>query len=171
MALLEGDLAKSIFKGFKGKLLSGTIRQRATPDSGALDEYGDPVEVTATDTAMEGFVEDYDDQYRVQAGIPETDVLVNIFAQSCPAVRPSKDDVVKFTQGGTVTWYQLRRVRTDPALALWSCQAFVIEEPATEDVDPSAGILLLLEGDASGNLLLEGDAQSGTDRLILEGTY
>jgi hypothetical protein len=29
--------------------------------------------------------------------------------------------------------------------------------------------LLLLEGDESGNLLLEGDAQSGGDRLELEG--
>lgn len=33
----------------------------------------------------------------------------------------------------------------------------------------SFGTLLLLEGDQDGFLLLEGDVQSGTDRLSLEG--
>jgi len=129
MAILDGDIASAIFKGFKGKLLTGLIRQRTVPSSGALDQYGDPIDLEATDTAIEGFVENYDDAYRARAGIPETDLQVNIFAKSAPAITPGKDDIVKFTRGTVDTWYQLRRVKTDPALALWQCQAFEIEAP------------------------------------------
>lgn len=128
--LLDGDLATSIYEGFKGKLLTGLIRQRVTPESGALDSLGDPIELSSTDTVIEGFVENYDDAYRARAGIPETDIQVNFFSKSADGVTPGKDDLVKFTRGTTDTWYQLRRVKTDPAIALWSCQAFQIPEPA-----------------------------------------
>lgn len=128
MGLLDGDLAQAIYDGFKGRLLSGIIRQRTT--SGGLDSYGDPVGQSSSDSTIEGFVEEYDDSYIANAGIPKDSIKVNIFAKSADGVRPSRDDIVRFDRGATSTWYQLRRVKTDPAEALWVCpDAFEIEAP------------------------------------------
>lgn len=129
MGILDGSLADQIYKGFKGKLLKGVLRQNTSPDSTALDSYGDPIDLLPTDTPMEGFVENYDAAYAARAGIPGTDVKVNIFAKSCPGLTPGLDDICKFVQGGVATWYQLRGAKIDPAGALWTCQAFVIPEP------------------------------------------
>lgn len=122
MALLTGDIAKKIFAGFKGKLLKGELR-RETPST-ALDEYGDSVKEPSYFT-VEGFVDEYSEFYRASAGIPDTDLKINIFAQSAPTLTPNKDDKVQFLG----QWYQLRRVGTDPATALWVCQAFKIDPP------------------------------------------
>ncbi|GGB00540.1 hypothetical protein GCM10011491_30930 [Brucella endophytica] len=122
--LLTGQIAKAIYAGFKGKLLTGQLRQQS---AGGLDEYGDPTPGTVTLSPMQGFTDEYDDAYRARAGIPETDLIVNIFAQSLPAgIRPGKDDKAQFLG----QWYQIRAVKTDPATALWTCQAFRIEAPA-----------------------------------------
>lgn len=130
MGILDGTLADQIYKGFKGKLLTGSIRQRSALASTALDSYGDPIDLDAVETDCEGFTEDYDSLYRARAGLPEDSVKVCIFAKSCPGVRPTKDDVVRLRQAGSDTWYQLRRVQTDPATALWECpDAFVIPAP------------------------------------------
>lgn len=129
MALLTGDLAKKVFKAFKGKLLTGLIRQTVTPDSGALDDLGDPLDSAPVDTAIEGFTEDYSAYFRATAGIPDTDTKVNIFAESCPGLIPSKDDKVKLIGRFGAQWYQLRSAATDPATALWVCRAFPIPEP------------------------------------------
>lgn len=131
MGLLDGGLATSIYRGFKGRLLSGEIRQYVAPQSGGHDEFGDPAAtLVPVDTAIEGFTEDYDDAYAARAGIPGTDFKVNIFAQSAPAITPGKDDTGYFTRAGVKEWFQLREVRTDPAKALWTCQAFSIPEPS-----------------------------------------
>lgn len=129
MGILDGSLADSIFAGFKGQLLSGIIRQRTVPMSGSLDELGDPQDLAPTDTAIEGFTEDYSDTFRARAGIPAGDIKVNIFAKSAPAITPSKDDLVRFTQAGVARWYQLRAKSIDPAGAMWVCRAFPIVEP------------------------------------------
>lgn len=121
--LLEGQIAKAIFKGFKGKLLKGTLRRETLGTT--LDTFGDPTGATVTSYSIEGFVSGYSAFYRATAGIPETDVKVNIFAQSSPGLVPSKDDLVQF-QG---TWYQLRSANVDPATALYACQAFVTVAP------------------------------------------
>lgn len=123
MALLTGDLAKSIFAGFKGLLLSGELR-RETP-SAAVDEYGDPLAPTISYFAIEGFVSQFSEFFKSQSGIPDTDLKVNIFAQSAPTLAPNKDDKVIF-EG---QWYQIRKVATDPATALWTCQSFAIDPP------------------------------------------
>ena len=131
MGMLDGDLAQSIYDGFRGVLLAGIIRQRAVPDSGGLDAHGDPLDLTPTDTELEGYFENYDSMYLARSGLPADSVKVAIFAKSCPAIIPTKDDLVKLTRGGVDRWFQLRRVQTDPAQALWECpDAFEIEEPA-----------------------------------------
>lgn len=123
MALLTGDIAKAIFNGFKGLLLTGELR-RVTPSS-AVDEYGDPLAPTISYTAIEGFTSRYSAYYKAQAGIPDTDLKVSIFAQSAPALTPNKDDKVTFQN----RWYQIRAVDVDPATALWVCQSFEIDPP------------------------------------------
>lgn len=123
MALLDGDIAKAVFAAFKGKLLTGELR-RETPNA-VLDEYGDPTDPAISYFAIEGFTDEFSDFYRATVGIPDTDLKVAVFAQSSPTLTPNKDDKVRF---GT-RWYQLRRVKTDPATALWECQAFEIEAP------------------------------------------
>jgi len=121
-SLLEGQIAKAIYAGFKGKLLTGTLR-REIP-GGSNDEHGDPETITVSTYDLQGFADEYSDAFKAQAGIPVADLKVCIFAQSL-SVRPAKDDQVRFGS----TWYQLRKVATDPATALWTCQAFEIPEP------------------------------------------
>lgn len=121
--LLTGQIAKAIFKGFKGKLLSGELR-RDVPDA-SLDEFGDAVSSTLQYFDIEGFTDDFSDFYRASANIPETDLKVSIFAESSPGLVPAKDDKVIF-EG---TWYQLRTQDVDPAGALYECRAFEILPP------------------------------------------
>jgi hypothetical protein len=123
--LLDGVIAKAIFKGFKGKLSKGELR-RAIPSAG-LDEYGDPNAETPAYFSVEGFSDEYSEFYKAQAGIPETDLKVAIFGQSIkPSTIPAKDDKVTFKG----QWYQLKQVGVDPADALYECQAFRIPAPA-----------------------------------------
>ena len=124
--LLTGKIAKTIFKGFKGKLLKGTLRID-TPSS-SLDDNGDPVSATAARFGIEGFTDEFSAFYRAQAGIPETDLKVNIFSESVPGITPTKDSRVTF--GGV--WYRIRKVKVDPAGALFECQSFEIPTPADE---------------------------------------
>jgi membrane-bound ClpP family serine protease len=122
-SILQGPLANAIFAGFKDRLLVGTHRRETLGTT--LDEYGDPTGSTVTTTAVQGFVSGYNEFFRATAGIPDTDVKVNIFAKSAPDLVPTKDDLVLFNS----VWYQIRSVRVDPATALWTCQSFVTEAP------------------------------------------
>jgi hypothetical protein len=121
--ILEGQLAKAIFEGFKGLLLTGVLRRETFGTS--LNSYGDPTGSTVTTYDIEGFTSRYSDFYRASAGIPETDIKVNIFSESSAGLVPTKDDLVKFSG----VWYQLRSVAVDPAGALYVCQAFVTDAP------------------------------------------
>lgn len=125
MGLLDGDLQAQIWKGFKGKLLTGTLRRDGVPESGGLDSHGDPIDTTPTTWSIQGLVDNYTKYAKAQAGIPEADVKVLILAGQNPSLRPVKDDRVLL--GGR--WYQLRNASTDPAIAVWECQAFECEAP------------------------------------------
>lgn len=126
MGLLDGGLADTIFNAFKGRLLVGSLRKSTVPLSGGLNEYGDPVAPSVASYACEGFDENYSDYIRAQAGIPITDVKINIFAKSLSAgIEPETDDQVLMNS----KWYQIRNVMRDPATALWTCQSFQIKDP------------------------------------------
>lgn len=126
-SLLEGGIAKAIFAGFKGKLLKGTLRRSGVAASGGLDARGDPIVGEPETWGCEGFVDNYSAFTRAQAGIPETDLKVCIFASSLPAgVQPRREDKVLMR----AKWYQLRDVGADPAQALWECQAFEVAAPS-----------------------------------------
>ena len=125
MALLTGDLAKQMYDGFlkSGILLDGELRKE-TP-SAAVDEYGDPLAPTISYFAIKGFVSSYTDFIKAQSGIPDSDLKVQFFAKSADGIVPSTDDKAQFLG----QWYQLRKVKKDPATALWTCQSFAIEPP------------------------------------------
>lgn len=130
MGLLDGDLAASIYAGFKGKLLKGIIRQTATPESGGLDQLGDDIDdPVPVDTPCEGFTEAYSLAYRQRAGIPQGDLKLCIFAASIPRITPGLDDKARLDRKSGSQWYQIREAATDPAGALWECRAFEIKAP------------------------------------------
>jgi hypothetical protein len=117
---LESQIAKAIYKGFKGKLLKGVLTRNVP--GGTLDAFGDPVASSAQTFAFEGFAENFTAFYRANAGIPDGDVSILILAQSVKTV-PTKDDRV--TIRGAV--YQLRQqVEQDPANATYRWAGYVV---------------------------------------------
>jgi hypothetical protein len=124
--LLEGKIAKAVHKGLKGKLLRGTLRKNVSAVSTGLDDLGDPVDTAPESYRCEGFVDNYDAAYSARAGIPSTDVQINIIAGSLKkGIIPETDDKV-LMKG---QWHQLREAKTDPATAMWVCRGFEIEPP------------------------------------------
>lgn len=117
---LESQIAKAIFKGFKGNLLKGVLT-RTTP-GGTLDSHGDPTGVAVTTFGFEGFAENFTAFYRAQAGIPDGDVSILILAQSIKTVPTTEDRVT--LRGAT---YQLRKlVEQDPANATYKYSGYVV---------------------------------------------
>lgn len=128
VGLLDGQLAKQIYAGFRNKLQKGTLWRSSTVASAGLDARGDPNEVEAQTWGCQGFHDNISDEFKARANIPETDSLVCIFAQSLPSgISPQKDDKVNIAGA----WWQLRKVKTDPATALWSCQAYQCAAPTS----------------------------------------
>lgn len=133
--LLDGGLARSIYQGFRGKLLKGVIHQLVVPDGTQLDGHGDPETVAPLITKLEGFPEGYSRFTKAQAGIPTTDLKLNIFAASMPGITPAIGNQVRLDRKAgartIATWYQIRGpVEIDPAGVLWVCQSFEIKAPA-----------------------------------------
>lgn len=119
---LDGQIRKQIAKGFKGKLLNGTVG-RVTA-SGGLDANGDPLTSTVTQLPFEGFVETWSTQFRTAHGIPDTDTGILIIADTLKGYRPKADDTITFpTRGET---YVVRRiVEIDPAVATFRIAGYV----------------------------------------------
>ena len=120
-------MAEDIWQAFQGELLTGTFRKVTPNQARGFDGYNDPVMDTATSYDIEGFIVQYSEFDRAQAGIPATDVKFCWFARCQPGVIPSNGDTGQFRG----QWYRFRAVDVDPALALWVCQAFALDgEPA-----------------------------------------
>lgn len=128
MGLLDGQIADLIYQGFKGQLLSITLGRDVIPDSPVVDSRGNVTNAVPTTWSGEGFVEDYDEMYRMNAGIPHTDSKVNIFIKSLPSgVVPIKDDEATLNRGfGSEKW-KIRKCTTDPAGALYVCQSYQVQ--------------------------------------------
>lgn len=120
---LSGPLAKRIDKAFKSSKLplSGTLYREA---STTLDANNDPV-VTYTSYTFRGYVDEYSDTRRATAGIPMGDRIAAIFGASLSVV-PEIGDVVKYPGYNHM---KLREVPTDPAKALYECQAYEVDDP------------------------------------------
>lgn len=133
MGILDGSLAQSIRDGFKGQLLTAIYYASSVPASGGKDALGDPTSVARVPHDCEGFVDLYSVTTRAQAGIPETDLKVCIFAKSMDGVTPERDGLVEITGPATSIyagkWYQVRKQGIDPAGALWELQSFEVKAP------------------------------------------
>jgi hypothetical protein len=122
------EMAESIWQAFQGELLVGTLRQSAVNMARGFDDYNDPVAERSTDYEIQGFIDFYTDYDRAQAGIPAIAVKFCFFANSVPGVTPRKDDTGQFRG----QWYRFITVETDPAIALWTCQAFALDGEPTD---------------------------------------
>jgi hypothetical protein len=84
------QLRAKIAAGFKGKLLVGSL----TRVSGTtVDEYGDVIPGATQTFVVNGLVDSYNDVYRTQASIPETDSKIILIA-GLSEVEPQKDDKI-----------------------------------------------------------------------------
>ena len=116
-------VANQIAAGFNGVLLPGTLR-RTTPGT-TLNSLGDPTSTTVTTYVCQGIVDTYDKKYRVQAGIPDTDVKLLLIA-GLVDVAPIIGDEIKFRD----QWYRAVSVALDPANATYTMQASAIPDPS-----------------------------------------
>lgn len=123
MASFLDGMAGSIYAGFKGKLHPGVIRRLGAGTG--LDGHGRPENPAPVIHKCEGFEDDYSAFRRAQDGIPRDSCRINIFAASIePALEPTKDMLVRLDSARGSQWYKLReRIETDPAHALWQCEA------------------------------------------------
>lgn len=116
----QSQLRAKIAKGFKGKLLDGTLTRNAGTTT---DEYGDPVSGTPQTFKVHGCVDSYSVFYRSQAGIPEDDFKIILIAGLCETA-PLKEDNIEFPN---YPKFQVRVVDTDAALAHYECQSFEVK--------------------------------------------
>lgn len=117
VSFLEGQLKNAIATGFKSRLLIGTLTRET---SSTVNSYGDPVPGAPATYTVEGFIDEYSDIYRAQAGIPEGDSKVILILGNCET-EPKKDDQITFTNWPSM---KVRKVKIDPARATAECQSF-----------------------------------------------
>ncbi len=124
-SLLEGPLARTVARAFRGKLTDGVLR-REVPGAGN-DDFGDPNAGATPTFTFNGIRESFDAKYRQQAGIPETDVGVLVLLESVePRTVPQQGDQVKIKGA----WHKVRRLLDiDPAGATARLQCFEISAP------------------------------------------
>ena len=122
-SLLDSAIRNAVAKGFKGKLLVGTLRRETAT---TVDASGDDGPAVVETFPFEGIRDLFSAFYAAQAGIPVTDAKVLIIAGSC-STDPRKDD--KLLLRGQ--WMQVRQIMSvDPANATYTLAAFDIPTPA-----------------------------------------
>jgi hypothetical protein len=139
-SFLDG-MAGSIYAGFKGKLRAGVIRRMGAGTG--LDGHGRPQNAAPIFHKMEGFDDDYSAFRRANEGIALTSLRINIFGASIdPPLpdKPTKDMLVRLDypaangQAAYSRWFKLKeRIETDPARALWQCEAQDAKAPNDGD--------------------------------------
>ncbi|MES0071932.1 hypothetical protein [Mesorhizobium sp. M0058] len=124
-SLLEGPLARTVARAFRGKLSDGVLRRESATTTDAL---GDPVSPTPATFTFNGIRESFDATFRAQAGIPQTDVGVLVLLESVtPRTAPERGDQVYIK----AQWHQVREILDqDPASATMRLQCFEISAPA-----------------------------------------
>jgi hypothetical protein len=120
MPNLFDALASDVHAALADDARPGTLRREI---SGGLDEYGDPLPGTVETYSCLGWREEYEAAF-LAAGIPTTDVRVVVLAQSL-STTPQNDDQI----GIEGSWWQVRSIQQDPAVATYSLQCFEISDP------------------------------------------
>ena len=117
--LHPSQLRAKIAQGFKGQLLAGTLTRRT---SNTVNEYGDSIPGVTQQFTVNGCVDEYDEIYRLRAGIPEGSSKIILIAGLCDT-EPLKDDYIVFPN---FPKFQVRKVKTDPAIAHYECESFKV---------------------------------------------
>lgn len=125
---LEGQIAKAIYNGFKGRLKTGTLRRFSGSGVNAL---GDLVSSGSTDYTFTGIRETKESQFAGMqnqsegAGIKTTRIEVLILLESI-SVLPQPDDYIYIES----QWHQVRKVlERDPAGATTKLEVSEVKEP------------------------------------------
>ena len=113
-----------IYKGFKGKLHKGRLILSVRT---AVDSLGDATGPAMASHPLEGFVDQYSAHYKAQVGIPSSDVKIIVIGGSLAAT-PVKDAKIEIPLNSG-SWYQVRDVSRDPAIATWELQSFACRSP------------------------------------------
>lgn len=100
-------------------MLTGTLTRMT---SSSVDEYGDLIPGAPLTFNVEGFVDAYEDDYRIRAGIPEGDSRVTLILGNSET-EPAKDDEISIAGWPTM---KVRKVKIDPARATAECQSFEV---------------------------------------------
>lgn len=125
-SLLESAIKKRVAQATKGRLTVGKV-QRDTPST--RNAYGDVIPGTPTEYACEGIRESFTARYKMEAGIPDTDVKILLMLGSM-SITPKQDDKV-YLNKPWLKWHQVRKVlEIDPAGATALLQAYEIETPS-----------------------------------------
>jgi hypothetical protein len=117
---LAGSLAKTVGKALAGVFLPATLYRSASPlaDELPYDEPSNPA--APSEFKCRAIHESYSDFYTKQNLINASDRKVLILANSL-SVKPQNGDRVK-VDGEDLT-LTIVSVKTDPAKAVWECQA------------------------------------------------
>ncbi len=110
------QLRAKIANGFRGKLLIGTLTRNS---SGGFDDNGREIAIAPETFLVQGLCDEYSDEYKARAGIPEGTVKLILIAGLCET-EPQKNDLVSFAN---FPLFQINKVKTDPARAHFECQS------------------------------------------------
>lgn len=134
-SFLEGSLARSLDAGFRGTSLKGQLYRGVPDEDGGMNALGYANRVQGNIWDCRGFIDNTRDYFAGPTS--RTIITVNIFSKSLEkgTVEPQKDDLAQFRGD----WYQLGEIRTDPAKALWICEAMKTTIPddltSSDDTD------------------------------------
>lgn len=123
---LLGSLAKTIGKAMGGLFLDATLTRDV---QGVGSDPADPPAPTPVEYACKAIHEQYSERFRLEGLVRDGDRKVLILATSLD-VEPSPGD--RITIDGFV--FLIINTATDPARAVWTCQARGVGAVATEAI-------------------------------------
>lgn len=114
------DLAADVTSALAGTLRTATLwKSEEVGDDGAGNIIYDYVA-----HACQGTRANYDARYAAEAGIPRTEVSIELLAGTLD-IAPKNLDYIEIENA----WHVITTVETDPATAVWSCQCTLSTDP------------------------------------------
>lgn len=114
MSILEG-LPAEIADGIDDLFFDATITR--APATG--NPFASPTPDVVTTVDARALADTYSDQLRATGGIPDTHIKILILAEPLGGFTPQNADEIQYRGRA----YQIVRVDTDPAQAVWTAEA------------------------------------------------
>jgi hypothetical protein len=119
MSILD-QLVVDVTAALSGELRTATLwKSEIVGDDGAGNYIYDYVAHTCQGTRA-----NYDARYASEAGIPRTEVSIELLAGTLD-IAPNNLDYIEIENA----WHVITTVETDPATAVWSCQCTASADP------------------------------------------